>query len=319
MYTLRAFAATTAVAAAFVGAAANGSAAAAEHRVANGLPAALAVAPLAPLRAETPSANSASFTDRTGDSGSALDITAVQVSTDDAGHITIKVATPGASTLPPDAVFAIFLDTDQSPVTGDVPLLGIEYLLVVDGADNTYGVARWNGSSFDDVPTPTALVSYSSGLSATLSLSDLGNPVGGLNFWVRVVQGTDPNAAGHYDDAPDSGTYNFQFAPAAPPKIVAVLYQPTPFFPQAGKRFKLAVTGLRLDPPENTGPVTILPQPDTVVCAAKVSGKRLAPVSTDGCTWLLPKNARGKLFTVTVTVTYRGATATFSLVAAKVR
>ena len=51
---------------------------------------------------------------------------------------------------------------------------------------------------------------------------------------------------------------------------------------------------------------------DTVSCAAKLAGKQLKGSGQGGCSWLLPKKARGKKLVVVVSVSYQGQSETFS-------
>jgi hypothetical protein len=185
---------------------------------------------------------------------------------------------------------------------------GAEYEFRFQGSDNRFALYHWNGTSWSWVPASSAAVSFAGGLSVTLSLSDLGSPTG-FNFWTWTGQLPDINAEGHYDNAPDSETWNYRLAGSAPPKIVSVLVEQKPLLPKAGKAFKLIVDGLKVDPSEGF----VLPHPDTVACTAKLNGKRLAGGGLGGCTWKLPAGAKGKRLTLGVTVTYRGARATFAL------
>src|SRR6476619_7000380 len=91
-------------------------------------------------RASTSSpVTSAKFTDATGDSGSALDIQSVVVSSD-ASHVTVNVNTPGTQTAPADAIVGIEFDTDQNWATGNVDLDGAEYEFRFQGSDNRFAL-----------------------------------------------------------------------------------------------------------------------------------------------------------------------------------
>jgi hypothetical protein len=65
-------------------------------------------------------ANSRSFSDASGDSVNSPDLTAVTISNDDAGIVTVKLTLGNRPSLGPGDGVAIGLDTDQNPDTGSV-------------------------------------------------------------------------------------------------------------------------------------------------------------------------------------------------------
>jgi hypothetical protein len=92
-------------------------------------------------------ANSASFTDPTGDAtGGAPDVTAVTVTSDAAGMISIAITAPTFSDLT-DA--QVYLDTDRSSSTGSQT--GCEFMIGgVMLTDGVYArmVGKWDGSQW---------------------------------------------------------------------------------------------------------------------------------------------------------------------------
>src|SRR5262249_13083809 len=84
----------------------------------------------------------ASFTDATGDSGAAPDVTAVSVTNDVAGDITFKVTVANQSALAADGAVQLVIDSDDNEKTGDSD--GFDYFFELDG-DNTYVFEKWNG------------------------------------------------------------------------------------------------------------------------------------------------------------------------------
>ena len=78
--------------------------------------------------------------------------------------------------------------------------------------------------------------------------------------------------------------------------------------PKHGQLFSLVVGGVKL-PPDGS-PSSIVPKPDSYSCSAKLAGKPIRGLGTDGCSWLLPKKSRGKTLTVVVTAGYEGSTTT---------
>jgi hypothetical protein len=242
------------------------------------------------------------YTDDRGDAGIAPDVTGATVTSTADGQILFRIGIIG---LPQtgDVQTLLLIDSDANPDTGRVDSAGADYFFDVDQSDHTYGFGRWTGSSWDDTPYTTVRVNTGpTGVTISVNRSELGN-TSQLNFWARTI--TAGGGDGKEDTAPDLGLWNYDLA-AGGPDIQGVMVTTKPSFgPKAGKRFSIAVAGLRLPP---TGePVAVLPQPDSTSCAATLGARRLPGA---GCAWKLPKNARGKTLVVKVTVTYEGATQT---------
>ena len=157
-------------------------------------------------------ANSASFPDRSGDVALAPDITALNVSNDDAGTITISLAFPAGRPigLPGDDV-GVALDLDQNPDSGSV-YYGTEVLLMFQ--QSTLRFFRAAGNEFSSLPTPPSLHgAIGSGVvTFSVNASDLGlAPNGGFN----IVAITD-SLIGDMDAAPDIRTFNYQLVSGTP-------------------------------------------------------------------------------------------------------
>jgi hypothetical protein len=255
-------------------------------------------------------AASGNYTDPTGDGRGAPDITNVTVASDAAGTIVFHISVVDLPS-PADVRTFLFLDTDVNPATGSLAAGGAEYFFVVDESDNSFDFARWTGSSWDDdIPYSTVHISSGrSGVTVVVNRSELGD-TSGFNFWTRTRAGD--VSADQADTAPDSGVWNYSLA-AAGPDITSVLVTSAPSFgPKAGKPFTVTPIGLRL--PAGPDPISILPHPDSYTCTAKLGGQALRGRGTGGCTWSLPKKARGKTLSVTLTVSYQGATKTVPFV-----
>ncbi len=125
-----------------------------------------------------------------------------------------------------------------------------------------------------------------------------------FDFYAAGVRGDD------VDVAPETGWFSFPSVPSSPPAspvaIHSVLVTQQPLLPKAGKRFTVGVMGVRL---ESSGAVV---QPDSYSCGAILAGTALVGSGTGGCSWKLPKSARGKPLEVDVTVSYQGVSQTFS-------
>jgi hypothetical protein len=149
----------------------------------------------------------AMFSDPSGDSGAAPDITSVAVSNTQAGQITFQVTIANEATLSPGAVIFVNIDSDQNPATGAPGYLGADDYLII-GLASGAAAARWDGSTWVQAPLPSLTASYANGV-ATFSLNkfDIGNPTG-FNFYVDAQADTSNTSAA--DFAPDSGIWNYQ-------------------------------------------------------------------------------------------------------------
>jgi hypothetical protein len=240
-----------------------------------------------------------SYTDPAGDSGPGPDITSVVVSNDDAGTITFKVTTANRPVLTEHFSLVIELDTDSNASTGKE---GSEFFLLALAAGGNLNVllAEYAGSSVV-VRVSSAKASYAAGV-ATVSISkaDLRNTPA-FHFWVGVDD--NPDDESNWDPAPDAGTWSYTLTTTPPPP-------PAPLKLSAGKpaavgaanagaAFTVAMTVTRSDGKPFTG---------AIACTAKAGAATLraagrAVAGTARCTMRLPKAAKGKRLTGTITAT----------------
>jgi hypothetical protein len=236
-------------------------------------------------------ANSQTFTDSTGEDPAGPDITSIVVSNDDAGLITFKVNISNRPTLAADMLVWLFLNTDQKATTGDTSSFGADYVLqLLPGEVDLF---KWNGSDFVGAPSQTSVTFTYDATGATIraSAGDLGRTKA-FSFFAVVFSGITTDAMGnpdfsnaHTDPAPDSGHGVFSY------KVLTKL--------------SLSVKAFTTGPkPAKAG---------TVACTATVGGKHLTAAAhrvANGiatCSWLLPRNAKGKL-RGTISLTVQGAT-----------
>jgi hypothetical protein len=268
-----------------------------------------AIACLALFAANAAGAAGPPLTDPSGDSGTAADITAVSVSNDAKRQITFQVSFAGGLASA-DSV-AIFLDTDQNAATGNTVVDGAEYLFTESESGNSFGLAHWDGANWQVSPATTASVTGGSGsntLTFSINASDLGG-ISGFNFWVGSIDGN--GGAGHEDQAPDSGTWNYQLSSGLVQLHVAAFE--TFSAPRAGHLFKTALIA-QTDTGEYVG------LDATLACVASVGGRTLTgfpiqltvkvggvQIPVQGCDWALPKWTRGKTLRGTITLTLQGA------------
>jgi len=247
-----------------------------------------------------PTALSGDYTDPSGDSGTAGDITSVTVAGDKAsGQLLFRISGTNIASSETSPLF-LDIDSDANPLTGDITDNGSDYSFYVD--NTSYFFAHWDGSNW--VTTPDLSVQVSGGTSQILisvNRSEIGN-TSLFNFLSFTVNATDRV----FDLAPNQGAFNYSFD-ANGPQIISVDVKKTPAAgPKAGKRFVIVPTGLKLPPDGQLTPPAILPT--SYSCTAKLGAKKLA-TGTGVCSIAIPKKkAKGKRLTVLLTVNYQGAT-----------
>jgi hypothetical protein len=184
----------------------------------------------------------------------------------------------------------VLFDTDRNPPTGNQ--LGAEYEILV--TQSAWAFLKWDGSQMSPFSHQPVVVGRTAGALAIAFCScDLGTQ--SFNFGVGAVRGND------VDIAPDNGVWSFP-QPLTAISFASILV--SPLVPKAGKRFTVTVMGAKLDSDE-------IVMPDSYSCTATLAGRVLKGSGTGGCSWALPKKARGKKLVVDATVSYKGASDTF--------
>jgi hypothetical protein len=153
-------------------------------------------------------ANSNALTDPAGDAGTALDITSINASSDDAGTLTFAVnVAPGHTLGLPGDEIAVALDLDQNPDTGS-PYYGTEVAAVFEGSKLGFYRAS-NDGSFEAAPAPSSFQGTLENGVATFSVkaADLGLAA---NAGFNLVGVSDSSATCYADIAPDIRTFNYQ-------------------------------------------------------------------------------------------------------------
>ena len=248
------------------------------------------------------------FTDETGDSGTAADITTVVVANDDLGQYSfdINLATPyGAA-----GGMSVYLDTDLNPSTGDPHSLGADYLIVDDNAANTGYFLKWDGTKWVDAPASSTVkdlvATDNKRVSLSVNKSEIGNSTG-FNFF---VESTDADGSdGHWDDGP-SGAGSWQYKLQTVLQLAFVAAQS--FAVKAGGTWAVALVVGRSDTGGTVGPE------GTLVCSATSGATKLARVTrafvSGGagkgtaavCTFKVPKKLKHHVLHATVSVSYQG-------------
>jgi hypothetical protein len=232
------------------------------------------------------------YDDDIEDSGVAPDFCATQFMTNDNHVITIGIHAHNRSGFESGDSYGVYLDTDRNAATGGGGV-GAEYEIVFD-APRTAKLEHWNGTAFDAASATSIPMVWVPDYGPLLRFlrSAIGDPVG-FNFVLSSTNGADS------DRAPDAGSWSYTrraFALKMRPLSVGAA--------RAGKAFTVRTLVVRsdFDEPLDQGKIG---------CAARLSGHRLASKGrfTGGrvaCTWRLPKSARGKRLSGSVSVAYQG-------------
>jgi hypothetical protein len=240
------------------------------------------------------------FEDPAGDSGAAPDITEVQVGTDVvAGHVVMWVTSENRTEYGADDYGYVYLDTDLNHETGATNRAGAEFAIEFDdtGAD----LWSWNGTDWQRVPAPTLrgwFLESAKGYRIQIHPSDLGGPRA-FNFYVVTLAGDAGDVAPDLEE--DVWTYSLETGRLQLTKEDAGASKA-----RAGQLFTVIVVAGREDTFEllGTGRIT---------CSLRIGKTALRPVGSRfveeiaGCSWRLPRTARGKKLTAKITVSYGGA------------
>jgi hypothetical protein len=251
------------------------------------------------------------YTDPTGDSQTAADITGVELVNDDGGVLHFTITWAGGQLLPLDDVVWLVIDTDQNGTTGGKD--GEEVIAEFDGdpANASFGSSyygRWDGTNINyDLDAPTATAQFQPGrIDLSINKSDLNNSTK-FDFWLFSDQYSADTVVAE-DAAPDgTGVYTYELTAKQPVTLSVGRPLGTPFVPVAGKRFVVGVHVARSDAEPVTGV--------TVRCTARAGTKVLRAVGSLAggfarCSMTVPKSSKGKLLRGSVAVTIAEASVT---------
>jgi hypothetical protein len=241
------------------------------------------------------SASNANFwTDPAGDSGSAADVTRIDVSNDDAGNITFQVTYGNR----PDGLtdqdeVHIWIDSDANPSTGDS--YGYDYVIAL--AKGGAVLKHSTAAGLEDTPSSTFTASPD-GTRANVNHSELANTAKFV-FYVATITLIDDSI----DYLPDGNQVGVYSLTAPRPTKVTVVFAPKT--PKAGTRFLATVALAQLE----NGSSLLAP---SVACKGTLNGKPIRATAIPGaCVWKLPKSAKGKRFAFTIVVDNHGSKGTF--------
>jgi hypothetical protein len=244
-------------------------------------------------------APAADYADPLADNGDAADIGAVRVQLAGDGYQHLRPEITAQPALFTAGSVLVAFDTDRSATTGaDGGLLGADLLVAVDLADLSGAVLRWNGSDWEEPETQSGDVRYLVG-AGTFELlvrpAVLGEAI--TSFGFSIFAATGAGEGSHMDRAPDAGMWVFDAA--ATPTVSTLDVTWSPRLPRAGSVFRPA--SVQLDLSDGTAV-----RPASYRCTATLGGKPLRGKGAGGCTFTIPKGAKGKRLEIVVVATYKG-------------
>lgn len=266
----------------------------------------LAVLSVSPASARVADHNPVEVTDPTGDGNGAPDITGVTVANDHSGTILFVVEVANRTDFVARDEVLISVDTDRSAATGSPERGGgIDYRLRIDATSSDF--ERWNGTGFEPAPRTTVRVAWVNGYVASVNRSELGATTS-IAFSVRTRMQEGPG--NQFDVAPTDSLFAYALSP---PHIDAIRPSFSRAAPRAGATFKVNSVRIQFETAE-------LAVASAFTCRATLAGKRIRGTGRSGCTFKLPKTAKGKRFVLTMTATAAGGKAeTFAPYAFRVR
>ena len=232
--------------------------------------------------------------DPEGDSGTAPDLRWIHVGNDVvAGPIVFWITTPNREKLIDDDRLNIWLDTDVDPTTGQgVVRVGADYVIFGDAS----GIAHlwhWTGRFLSPGPAPTLeWRQFDKALRVSIHPSALG---GTRAFNFVIVSERDP------DNDLASGSFSLRSGPVA---LAVERFSVTPRVARAGALVTAVLRPRREDihEPLREGDVS---------CVVKVGRARVRAANGWGdsgafCRFVVPRTARGRAVTVTLSVAFGG-------------
>ena len=243
--------------------------------------------------------SSRSFNDPTGDSGTAPDMSRVDVGTDVVrGPIVLWVETPNRTAFGANDGVGVFVDADLNGDTGNPESGGADYLIGVDASGGV--LLKWNGTDFVQVPAASLdsdFVASEKAVRLEIHPNDLGG-TRGFNFFLLSTDTTDA-----FDVAPDGdGLWSYSVESG---KVVLTKESVRATPVRAGRPFTLSMVVGRED-------INEIVDEGRVACSLTIGKARLAATGrfTNAgatCTWRVPKAARGKRAVAKVTVAFGGS------------
>ena len=258
------------------------------------------------LVATTSATADSSYTDPAGDGKGGPDVTAVAVTNDAQGVITMRITTTSVA----GTALMVIFDTDMNALVSDPTGRAILLATPIPGVVIPMAYARDAAGALvaTSVPSMRATATATE-ITLSFAKAELGIDKG-FGFWVAGMPPGDTNDLG--EEAPDTGlwTYIVTTPPPPPPPVVVkpVIGKAVATAAIAGQKMAVSFTVTRSD---TGGPLTA----GTMTCDPSVSGRALAHRESFSAgkaklNFVVPKAAKGKLLKVKLTISSDGSAAT---------
>ena len=236
-------------------------------------------------------ASPTNYDDVTGDSGGAPDFCGANIVTNDnAGTIYFVMHVPNRGGFAAGDLYGVFIDSDSNPASGGE---GFEYLLFI-GPGGSASLGHWDGAAFVPGAAPSVKVEWVNGVGplASVNKADLGGPAS-LRFMLFSLAGQESDAA------PDAGAWPYQLTPLQLAVKSLQVGQA-----KAGKPLAARMVVTRSD-------FGIDVDEGAIACTARAGTKALRgngafEDTTAVCRWTVPRAAKGKRITGSISVTVDG-------------
>ncbi len=238
------------------------------------------------------------------------DITAVEVTNTRSGTITFRATIANYASLPAHSTISLLFDLDKNNVTGDQ---GFEYAISyeIDPAGQSRLVfERFEESLFTlvEIPATSLSATFSSGvLTVSVPRSELANTTTfDFGLFAVVFNANESDVAG--DVGPDAGIWTYDLDGLPAPRLSASKLVLSPMRPVAGRPFSVSAVVTRSD----TGAVI---KTGSVTCKVRLGKTSLRAAGTfrdqsARCTMAIPRTAKGKTLSGSLTVRTVGAVVT---------
>ena len=246
-----------------------------------------------------------SYTDPTGDSQTAADITSARVSGSANGTVVFTIGWAGAQLLPKGDVIYLEVDTDQNGSTGGAEGEEVMVEFIGDPKEHGFGTwyyGRWDGTKVNfERGAPSATAVFRAGeIELTMMAADLNNAKT-FDFWLYSDQYDAGNKVIAEDVAPGGDGF-YTYAPETTGPVVSLNADrpiATPAAPVAGKPFTVDVRVVRSDAAPIVGA--------KARCTARVGTEKIRAVGgfSGGfarCAMTMPKDTKGKVLRGSVSV-----------------
>jgi hypothetical protein len=257
------------------------------------------------------SANSTTFTDPTGDSANAPDVTTTTVSNDDSGKITLAVSFSNRASLTDADSVSLSIDTDGNLTDG---FFGADYQVFFTNTRATlYSATSSNGIILiSPISVPSFNASFADGVETiSVNKADVGDPA---QISIQLLTSGD-NVDTVPEFAPDSGWWSYEIVitPSGPTGPTGVTGPPPVTLAETKPLVKGAVAGKTVTVSAVVTSNGTGVQAASVTCSAKVAGKSLrgarfgrTALGKISCSWRLPSFAHGKSLTGKIGASYQG-------------